>query len=187
MIHSNSFTGNAGPPPPEILSCLMEPIYTSLIYYLDGSPLDDEDLGRASAGSADGIFILSDKFCQNPDEEDAKTILLHASIRRYIHTCPTEELEGDSTDEKTDPKFFMQLLRPENRRHISVQDPFGDKELLVCLYEIKMGMLAKACMFPGTSTLLINLLTSFSDDPFGTEDALSAEKSSMDEYRRGCD
>ncbi len=35
---------------------------------------------------------------------------------------------------------------------------------MVCLNEIKMGAMAKAVMYPGSNTLLMNLVSSFSDD-----------------------
>jgi hypothetical protein len=35
--------------------------------------------------------------------------------------------------------------------------------VIICLNEIKMGVLAKALVNPGSNTLLMNLLSSFSD------------------------
>lgn len=36
--------------------------------------------------------------------------------------------------------------------------------VVVCLNEIKMGVIAKAAVYPGANTLIMNLLSSFSDE-----------------------
>jgi hypothetical protein len=60
----------------------------------------------------------------------------------------------------------MQLIRPENRRHLGADgnNDDNDKDLVVCLNEMKMGIIAKSLMFPGSSTMIFNLLTSFAED-----------------------
>ena len=140
-------------PSDEMYNILRDPIYSITVHYLDGSPLNDKDLIRSKADQAIAIFLMGNKFSVNADEEDAKTILQHFSIRRYIRSKST-----------TDPLFCLQLIRPENRRHLAIEDPDADKELVVCLNEMKMGIIAKTCMYPGTSTLIFNLLISFADD-----------------------
>jgi hypothetical protein len=45
----------------------------------------------------------------------------------------------------------------------------------VCLNEIKMGVLAKAVMYPGSNTLLMNLISSFSDDPVEEEEEVDLD------------
>ncbi len=42
--------------------------------------------------------------------------------------------------------------------------------VVVCLNEIKMGVIAKAAVYPGANTLIMNLLSSFSDED-GDDDA----------------
>ena len=182
-------------PNKEIYSILRDPIYSITVHYLDGSPLNDSDLIRAKAEQAIAIFLMGNKFSINADEEDAKTILQHFSIRRYIRS-----------KSMVDPLFCLQLIRPENRRHLAIEDPDADKELVVCLNEMKMGIIAKTCMYPGTSTLIFNLLISFADggddddnskSMKSKEDADSSESSDSEdaenddqwlvEYQKGCD
>lgn len=173
---------------------LRDPTFSIVAHYLQGSPLLDVDLVRAKANQALAIFLMGNKFSSNPDEEDAKTILQQFSIKRFIHS-------GQSTD----PLFCLQLIRPENRRHLANNDSDEDKQLVVCLNEMKMGVMAKACLFPGTSTLIFNLLTSFADDEDdesdSSDDDVDAEEvgsdagssddgdggSWMHEYQKGCD
>ncbi|CAE7501356.1 slo, partial [Symbiodinium microadriaticum] len=171
---------------------LRDPIFSIVIKYLEGSPLKDIDLVRAKANQAIAIFLMGNKFSSNPDEEDAKTILQQFSIRRYI-----------TSTQSCDPLFCLQLIRPENRRHLSSEDPDSDKELVVCLNEMKMGVIAKTCVFPGTGTMIFNLLTSFADnddedddegdgngpgsDEDCSDDAEGEGGGWMQEYQRGCD
>lgn len=76
-----------------------------------------------------------------------------------------------------DPLFCMQLIRPENRRHLGADgDDETDKDLVVCLNELKMGIIAKSVMFPGSSTMIFNLLTSFAEDAMSNEDLESVKK-----------
>ena len=152
-------------PSEDSYNILRDPIYSINVHYLDGSPLNDKDLVRAKAEQAIAIFLMGNKFSVNADEEDAKTILQHFSIRRYIRT----------TSDIADPLFCLQLIRPENRRHLAIEDPDADKELVVCLNEMKMGIIAKTCMYPGTSTLIFNLLISFADDEDGDGDDTGAK------------
>ena len=144
------------PPTTEMIFLLRDSSYFLNLLYLEGSALIDKDLKRAKAHTAMAIFIMTNKFSEKPDEEDAKSILLNLSIKRYVMSF------------KLPPKLFcLQLIRPQNRRHLARDeaDEVSAQDLVVCLNEIKMGVLAKAVMYPGANTLLMNLISSFSDDP----------------------
>ena len=144
------------PPTTEMIFLLRDSSFFLNLMYLEGSALVDKDLRRAKAQHAVAIFILTNKFSARPDEEDAKSILLNLSIKRYVASfnLPAK-------------LFCLQLIRPQNRRHLAREegDEMSALDLVVCLNEIKMGVLAKAVMYPGANTLLMNLISSFSDDP----------------------
>jgi hypothetical protein len=143
-------------PTTEMIFLLRDSAYFLNLQYLEGSALVDKDLKRAQAQHAVAIFIMTNKFSQRPDEDDAKSILLNLSIKRYVASF------------NLPPKLFcLQLIRPQNRRHLAREegDEMSAHDLVVCLNEIKMGVLAKAVMYPGANTLLMNLISSFSDDP----------------------
>jgi hypothetical protein len=141
------------PPTVELIFLMQSPKYFLSLTYLEGSALIDKDLARSKAESAAAIFIMSNKFSANPDEEDSKSILLNLSIKRYLANYSRDML------------YCMQLLRPENRRHLANEsNELADNDIVVCLNEIKMGVMAKAIMYPGANTLLMNLVSSFSDD-----------------------
>jgi hypothetical protein len=65
------------------------------------------------------------------------------------------------------PLFCMQLIRPQNLRHLNRSDDPDESasanQLVVCINQIKMGILAKGVMFPGATTLIMNLISSFND------------------------
>lgn len=107
------------------------------------------------------------------DEEDAKTILQQLSIKRFIAaTCrtPSGHLfagnaltntlmasslvplgQGQSGSGPMDTLYCLQLIRPENQRHLAVNvtETTDENVVIVCFNEIRMGVLAKAIMFPG--------------------------------------
>jgi hypothetical protein len=143
------------PPTVELIFLMREPQFFLQLHYLEGSALIELDLKRAKAETAVAIFIMTNKFSSNPDEEDAKSILLNLSIKRYL-----------ASFNRPNMLYCMQLLRPENKRHLSANDfnDLNENDLVVCLNEIKMGAMAKAVVYPGANTLLMNLVSSFSDD-----------------------
>jgi len=182
------------PPTAQIKSMLKDPVLQMSMIYLEGTSLNDDDLERAKADTATAVFILTNKFSTTPDEEDSKTILQQFSIKRYNQYGAT-----------VSPLYCIQLIRPENKRHLVIKDGQRDEELVVCLNELKMGVIAKSVSFPGTTTFIMNLLTSVnSDGPELDEDEKSDSSSSdsdsdssdesgeeecnwMDEYKKGCD
>jgi hypothetical protein len=142
------------PPTVEMIFLMQNPKFVLSLSYLEGSALVDKDLRRAKAESAEAIFIMTNKFSTNPDEEDSKTILLNLSIKRYLAQLYSSKI-----------LYCMQLLRPENRRHLANElNELAENDLVICLNEIKMGVMAKSVMYPGANTLIMNLISSFSDD-----------------------
>jgi hypothetical protein len=186
-----------GLPSHEMQAIMKDPKFMLSVTYLEGIPLNDNDLRRAMASEAKAIFIMTNKFSSNPDEEDAKTILQQFSIQRYFKLnsntakknekkngvkvwlkehlpapmvsclCLGNEYEYESHGhnnkqnnvEEINNLFCMQLIRPENKRHLvssnnsksdeSSSGGAGNKnDLVICLNEIKMGVIAKACIFP---------------------------------------
>ena len=130
--------------------------------------LNDHDLRRAKANEAIAIFIMSDKYSPTPDDEDAKTILHQYSVQRFL-----------GMNVSNDPLCCMQLIRPENRRHLQSRlDELDDnnRDVVVCLNEMKMGIIAKSVMFAGSSTMIFNLLTSFADSDCDLPDEKKEKK-----------
>lgn len=179
-------------PTSAMMQILRDTTYSLRVTFLEGSALSEKDLRRAQVREAVAIFIMTNKFSDDPDEEDAKTILQQFYLKKFV-------MREHSLAK---PLFAIQLIRPENRRHLvdssTVEGIHFKEDIILCLNEIKMGIIAKAVMFPGSNTLLMNLLSSFADDDKENEDKelnLQAETENLDtdeqdhwigEYQRGC-
>ncbi len=195
----NAVILHAARPTYDLIMMLQDPELNNVMY-LEGSALINTDLYRARADIAVAIFIMTNKFSDDADKEDAKTILQQLSIKQYIQLLDNARM----------PLFVLQLIRPENRRHLpksKVADNLGDDHddglMLVCLNEVKMGVLAKSLVYPGSSTLIMNLITSFADDDeddndeekdqteiFDESNTSQSDKLFIDwlmEYKKGCD
>merc|ERR550532_2005174 len=53
------------------------------VRYLQGSLMNSEDLERAKVHEADACLVLANKYCQDPDAEDAANIMRVISIKNY--------------------------------------------------------------------------------------------------------
>ena len=188
-IHAVVMSANA--PTSDMMTILRDPVFSLRVTFLEGTALSERDLQRARVREAEAIFIMCNKFALEPDIEDAKTILQQFFLKQYV-------MRNHSLEK---PLFALQLIRPENTRLLvdsSVIEGGNFKEdIILCLNEIKMGIIAKAVMFPGANTLLMNLLTSFADDDDddmpGEDDHAETEILDVDdqdnwvgEYQKGC-
>jgi hypothetical protein len=148
---------------------LKNPLLQNCVMYIQGSALIDKDLQRCHVDSAVAIFILANKFTSRADEEDARTILQWLSIKRFSAATKAalELVAAPSAETCGSGSFCLQLIRPENQRHIDANEigkvKKTDSSIVICLNEIKMGILAKAIMFPGTNALIMNLVSSFAE------------------------
>jgi hypothetical protein len=164
-----------GLPTSDIIFLMRDPQYFLSLSYLEGSALSDNDLKRAKAETSQAIFVMTNKFSLHPDEEDSKSILLSFSIKRYISNFYVSKM-----------LFCIQLIRPENRKHLTMDEfeQVDDSDLVVCLNEIKLGVLARSVVYPGTNTLIMNLLSSFSDNALeGVDDDKDGDEAEKDDSK----
>lgn len=122
------------------------------VEFFQGSVMSSKDLQRAALESADACLVLSNKYCCDPDAEDAANIMRVISIKNYC----------------AEIKVIIQLMQYHNKAYL-LNIPSWDWKRgddAVCLAELKLGFLAQSCLSPGFSTLLANLFTmrSFKDD-----------------------
>ena len=99
-----------------------------------------DDLRRTNLDSATGMFLLSDRYAEDTNADDALTILRALAVRSLVPKMP----------------LYVELIEPENRRHLTSMG-FTTNNVL-CHNELKMGLIAQACLWPGLSTLMSNLL-----------------------------
>ncbi len=63
-------------------SVLSDPELSIRVAYLDGNAMVDRDLRRAGVLKASAVFILANKFTDDPDTEDSNSILRALSVKR---------------------------------------------------------------------------------------------------------
>ena len=140
---------------------LRDPHFEMFVTYLEGSALVEKDLLRAQASTAVAIFIMTNKFSEDADEEDAKTILQHLSIKRYA--------ESSMQQAPRNQLYCMQLIRPENQRHLPTRTNSSATNLVICLNEVgTSALLNLTCMRspygrPNEINCLLTCLGCYSD------------------------
>ncbi|ESO12317.1 hypothetical protein HELRODRAFT_158810 [Helobdella robusta] len=142
------------------------------VKFFQGTVMDANDLHRTNVKEADACLVLANKYCEDPDAEDAANILRVISIKNY----------------HDDIKVIVQLLQYHNKVKFALRSYFlfvvfslrmsiesyllnipswdlkrGDDA--VCLAELKLGFIAQSCLAPGFSTLMANLFTMRSYNP----------------------
>ena len=84
---------------------LKNPEFGRNVFYIQGDPQKETDLKRCQIDKAKAVIILCNKHSSDPNEEDAKTILLAMFIKKYLK------------HNKSNAKLCMQILRPEGKMH----------------------------------------------------------------------
>ncbi|KAK7502028.1 hypothetical protein BaRGS_00006780, partial [Batillaria attramentaria] len=121
------------------------------VEYFQGSVMDANDLERVRIRQADACLVLANKYCQDPDQEDAANIMRVISIKNY----------------HSDIKVIVQLMQYHNKAYL-LNIPSWDWKRgddAVCVAELKLGFIAQSCLAPGFSTLMANLFTMRSYKP----------------------
>ncbi|KAI0210709.1 Calcium-activated potassium channel slowpoke [Lamellibrachia satsuma] len=115
------------------------------VEFFQGTIMDSNDLDRVNVKEADACLVLANKYCEDPDAEDAANIMRVISIKNY----------------HADIKVIIQLLQYHNKAYL-LNIPSWDWKRgddAVCLAEMKLGFIAQSCLAPGFSTLMANLFT----------------------------
>jgi len=113
------------------------------IKYLSGSLMNPGDLERAKLKEADACLLLANKYCQDPDAEDAANIMRVISIKNYAH----------------DLRVIIQLMQYHNKAYLMNIPSWSlcNGDDVICLAELKLGFIAQSCLAPGFTTLMANL------------------------------
>ncbi|XP_060077745.1 calcium-activated potassium channel subunit alpha-1-like [Ylistrum balloti] len=115
------------------------------VEFFQGSVMDANDLDRVKVVSADACLVLANKYCQDPDQEDAANIMRVISIKNF----------------HAEIKVIVQLMQYHNKAYL-LNIPSWDWKRgddAVCIAELKLGFIAQSCLAPGFSTLMANLFT----------------------------
>ncbi|XP_031434675.1 calcium-activated potassium channel subunit alpha-1a isoform X7 [Clupea harengus] len=126
------------------LEALFKRHFTQVEFY-QGSVLNPHDLARVKIESADACLILANKYCPDPDAEDASNIMRVISIKNYHPKI----------------RIITQMLQYHNKAHLLNIPSWNWREGddAICLAELKAGFIAQSCLAQGLSTMLANLFS----------------------------
>merc|ERR1712223_946673 len=137
--------------PPDLeLEGLFKRHFTTVKFF-QGSIMSTPDLQRVKVHEADACLVLANKYCQDPDAEDAANIMRVISIKNY----------------SDDIRVIIQLMQYHNKAYL-LNIPSWDWKQgddVICLAELKLGFIAQSCLAPGFSTMMANLFAMRSGEP----------------------
>ncbi|XP_046455242.1 calcium-activated potassium channel slowpoke-like isoform X14 [Daphnia pulex] len=139
--------------------------HSTTVKFFQGSMMNAVDLQRVKVHEADACLVLANKYCQDPDAEDAANIMRVISIKNY----------------SDDIRVIIQLMQYHNKAYL-LNIPSWDWKRgddVICLAELKLGFIAQSCLAPGFSTMMANL---FAMRSFKTSSDL---QSWQNDYLRG--
>ena len=117
-------------------------IYFTRVQYLDGSVLNSCDLQKAKIKDSLAVFILANKQTCNPTEEDHSNLFRLVSIKNTTIHVP----------------IIIQLLHSFSKKQVyNIEGWNGNRDVAICITELKLGLLAQSCLCRGFSTLIANL------------------------------
>ncbi|KAI3657470.1 hypothetical protein MP638_002733 [Amoeboaphelidium occidentale] len=124
-------------PSEELQNLLLDPMYVNRVQYIIGTVMNDRSLEKIRIHEAAACFVLSSKYVtEEAREEDAATVMRALALKKARNV-----------------PLHVQVLLPENKCHF---EHLADT--MMCVDELKLGMLAQSCRCPGFATL-VNILT----------------------------
>ncbi|XP_062510417.1 calcium-activated potassium channel subunit alpha-1-like [Corticium candelabrum] len=138
-------------PPSPAVGALVKRLYTR-VTFIRGSILQPRDLERVKLRQAAACIILANKYASDPDEEDSSNIMRVIAAKNCCKTI----------------RVIVQLIQVESKSYLQ-NIPFFDScrgDDVICITELKLGMIAQSCLCPGFSTYLANLTCMRSEPNF---------------------
>ena len=158
------------PHPPDADMKQLLKLYKNKLFYFEGDCFNLNDLERVMFRKTKMIILLANKQTDNDTEEDDKTIIRAMTIKKHFMALEQKEsmerrklgkfnLIKEKVPENKENKLIMQLIKPESEHHFESNIFTNNKDQIVCINELKLGLLSKSCLCPGIITLLTNLIT----------------------------
>ena len=152
------------------------------ITYLQGDPMNDDDLLRSDILHAKSCIIFTNKNSIDPYSRDHQSLLLAICVKKFYYNVNLEtyidenKISNDALNRensirkvnnilKKNFRIFLQLNRPESCNHYysTLQSSYRKNMLndrLIVIESLKMNLLSKSCMTPGIISLISNLCIS---------------------------
>ncbi|KAJ2025329.1 hypothetical protein GGI06_000631, partial [Coemansia sp. S85] len=144
-------------PSMEMKGLLRDPVYANRVFYVKGRATSFKSLKRARIDLATCVYILTRKHSHGTGiEDDADTVLIALALNAFA--CSAGTAVGGKP---SSPKFqvFAQTLLPGSITHLN----YLQTARVVCVDEMRMGIMAQNCATPGFATLAFMLSTSVAD------------------------
>jgi hypothetical protein len=134
---------NPAEPSPELINLLSDPVYSYRVTYVKGSSISFRSLQKAKLQDASGVFVLAGQDSSSDTAAiDAETVMRCVSLRKFNKNI----------------KIYAEILSPRNKIHLE-----NIATQILCIDELKLGMLAQNCIAPGFASLLYLLTNSFTE------------------------
>ncbi|XP_071828810.1 calcium-activated potassium channel subunit alpha-1-like isoform X30 [Apostichopus japonicus] len=148
------------------LEALFKRHFTQLTF-IQGSVLNSVDLERVQLHEADACLVLCNKYCNDPDEEDAANIMRVISVKNFHPKIRT----------------IVQLMQYHNKAYLLNIPSWNWREGddVICIAELKLGFIAQSCLAPGFSTIMANLFAMRSNSEIEKSMSVIASGSSVPE------
>lgn len=136
-------------PAMEMKALLRDPVYANRVHYVKGRATNFKSLKRARIDLATCVYILTRKHSHgNGIEEDADTVLIALALNAFLASVKAQKFQ-----------VYAQTLLPNSISHLT----YLQTSRVICVDEMRMGVMAQNCATPGFATLAFMLSTSVAD------------------------
>ena len=194
------------PPNKNIELFLNQKDNSKFIIYLQGDPMNSNDLLRTDILNAKSCIIFTNKNSKDPSSGDHQSLLLaifikkfyyHQTLEKYIDKKKEEHFLTKSSHQSKITNIFksnknslfricLQLNKPESTSyyystlHYNYRKNMLPDKLLI-IESLKMNLLSKSCLTPGIISLISNLVISSAEE----RNVFKNESEWLKEYREG--
>eukprot|EP00425_Heterocapsa_triquetra_P007329 CAMPEP_0195159442 /NCGR_PEP_ID=MMETSP0448-20130528/186166_1 /TAXON_ID=66468 /ORGANISM="Heterocapsa triquestra, Strain CCMP 448" /LENGTH=943 /DNA_ID=CAMNT_0040198241 /DNA_START=45 /DNA_END=2876 /DNA_ORIENTATION=+ len=145
---------------------IAHPAYVSHVCYLQGTPLQEKDLERASLATAAGVVVLANKDSAQPRWHDGELLTCIQSMKAYwlkdivrrqrdIYFSNSRE----AAQKFLRPRIVCQVLLPETKEYLVELPSWTERDVVVVCGEYVAWMLGMAALARGMATLVFNLMS----------------------------
>ncbi|KAJ2779859.1 hypothetical protein GGI15_003744 [Coemansia interrupta] len=146
-------------PSMEMKALLQDPAYTNRVFYVKGKATSFKALKRARVDLATCVYILARKHTHGSAiSEDASTVLIALALSAFGTSGTREHRRPDGRLYTTTRRFqvYAQTILPNSISHLA----YLQAARVVCVDEMRMGVMAQNCATPGFAALAFMLSTS---------------------------
>ncbi|CAF4629289.1 unnamed protein product [Rotaria sp. Silwood1] len=124
------------------MEALLKRYYTKVKYFV-GTVMNVVDLHRIQVDKATACLIIADKECPDPDGDDSANIMRVISLKNFNQRI----------------RVLLQLLHYKNKMNVASIPGWSakDGDEIICIAELKLGLIGMSCIVPGFSTMMTNI------------------------------